>query len=159
MMKKRLISMILCISVITGILCGMSVGAFAAGEDDLIIDESQYITGTPDPRRYDYINDIIISTYVENGEFIAAGSVSTDSDVTKIVIFAYAQRKDGDKWVTIATQDFFFYNTWYAPFEISCNDASKVLRYHDYQLFLSIYAYKGDVYSHKGAYGNIKYYG
>ena len=93
MMKKRLISMILCISVITGILCGMSVGAFAAGEDDLIIDESQYITGTPDPRRYDYISDITISTYVGNGEFIAAGSVTADPDVTKIVISRMRKEK------------------------------------------------------------------
>lgn len=109
--------------------------------------ELTQIDGTPAKARWKYTAATSQGCYVESGEYIGDAAVTGNSNVTKITIFMYPQKKSGDGWTNLTT----FQDTkngrnlavehYYSP----CSRGT-------YRTRCSYYVYVGDTFEHIIAY-------
>ena len=111
--------------------------------------ELTQIDGTPMRERWSYTIATSQGCYVDGGRYIGNAAVTGRSNVTKVIIFMYPQKKSGDGWTNLTTfQDTKNSNSlgvehYYSP----CSRGT-------YRTRCSYYVYVGDTFEHIIAYSS-----
>lgn len=145
-MKKFIASILTLVMV-------LSMVSFSFAEETVAEDSNDYsweltqIDGTPAIARWKYTAATTQGCFVDNGRYIGNAAVTGNSNVTKITIFMYPQKKSGDGWTNLTT----FQDTkngrnltvehYYSP----CSRGT-------YRTRCSYYVYVGDTFEHIIAY-------
>ena len=141
------------VAVFLMVILVFGMANFACAEESTPEDTNDYshelelIDGTPLRERWSYTQSTSQGCYVSNGKYIGDAAVTGYSNVTKVVIFMYPQKKSGDGWTNLTT----FQDTkngrnlavehYYSP----CSRGT-------YRTRCSYYVYVGDTFEHIIAY-------
>ena len=146
---KRIIGILLVLVMVFGMT------TFSFAEDDISEDVNDYswelsqIDGSPMRERWSYTIATSQGCFVDNGEYIGNASVSGKSNVTKVVIFMYPQKKSGDGWTNLTT----FQDTRKGK-SLSVEHYYSPCARGTYRTRCSFYVYVGDTFEHIIAYSS-----
>lgn len=120
----------------------------------------------------DYSNEVVpgyekVSRWSYTSSVHAALTLATDGSsttycevtgyqslTTKIIVYTYLQKLDGDNWINVDSVSHTAYN-WHAEYQDSM---TSVPWGHDYRTRNSVYVYSGDSYENIVFYSNIHHY-
>ena len=141
------------ISIILTIILAMGIMNFSFAEEYVPEDTNDYshelevIDGTPKLARWKYKASTMQGCLVDGSGYTGNGSVNGYSQVTKITIFMYPQKKSGDGWTNLTT------------FQDTRNGRSLAVEHYyspcsrgTYRTRCSYYVYVGDTFEHIIAY-------
>ncbi len=143
------------IAIIMVLILSMGMLSFSFASEDTIEDNNDYshelekVDGSPMRERWSYTIATSQGCLIDGGQYIGNAAVTGRSNVTKITIFMYPQKKSGDGWTNLTT----FQDTkngrnltvehYYSP----CSRGT-------YRTRCSYYVYVGDTFEHIIAYSS-----
>ena len=146
---KKILAIILTVCLVMG-LATVSFASESTPEDtNDYSHELELIDGHPMIERWSYTIATSQGCYIDGGQYIGNAAVTGRSNVTKVVIFMYPQKKSGDGWTNLTTFQDTAYKTnlsvehYYSP----CSRGT-------YRTRCSYYVYVGDTFEHIIAYSS-----
>lgn len=137
-------------------MCSFSINVHAEEIKDNNDYSNEVVPGYEKTSRWSYTGSVYAALSISsNGGATATCSVSGYQDVaTKIIVYTYLQRLDGNSWVNVGSTSHTA-NSWHAAYEDYFGTQSWG---HDYRTRNSIYVYSGNSYENIVFYSNVHHY-
>lgn len=135
---------------------GFSIVVHAEGPVDNNDYFNEVVPGYEKTSRWSYTDSVHAAlTLGSNGSTTATTGVEGyQGTTTKIIVYTYLQRLDGNTWTNVDSVSHTAYS-WHAEYEDSMTTASWG---HDYRTRNSVYVYSGNSYENIIFYSNIHHY-